>query len=275
VDQIKRHSTVVCLAEALQFILEAKPLRGLLTLITFDDGYLDNYQLAYPVLRGAGVPATFFLITSRIGTSDPLWWDAIAYAIRSAKSPQVSLNYPREIRLPLDEGRRNGAIREAIAVYKSAPDPEQFLRHLQDACNVSQVNRRTRLFLNWEEAAEMANAGMDIGAHTHTHPVLSSLPIAGQATELETCRRLLEEKLARRIDTLAYPYGTQQAFNEDSFRALEQAGYRAAFSYYGGINRVGRMNPYNLMRVGVGNAYSTARLRLQVALAAKFAGYWF
>jgi peptidoglycan/xylan/chitin deacetylase (PgdA/CDA1 family) len=272
---LKRTTTVVSLNEALDLLLKAKPFRGIATLVAFDDGYLDNYQKAFPILRNAGVPATFFLVTSFIGSNVVPWWDQLAYLVRRSELSQVHLDYPHPKSLFLGTGRRAIAIKEANRLYRASPDPGKFLEHLQDALKTDYGTSQKRRFLNWAEALEMANGGMDIAAQTHTHCCLSRLSLEEQVRELATSRQLLEDGLKRRIDVLAYPYGTKGSFNSDSFLALEKTGYRAAFSYYGGLNVSGKLHPYNLTRYGVDSTITLARFRLRLATAPLLGGYWF
>jgi peptidoglycan/xylan/chitin deacetylase (PgdA/CDA1 family) len=272
---IKRTTTVVSLDEALKLLLKAKSFRGIATLLTFDDGYIDNYRKAYPILQSMGLPATFFLVTSFIGSNDLPWWDQIAYLVRNSELSQIELDYPHQRSLLLGIGRRYTAIEEVINLYIASPDPEKFLEHLRDALKTERRISPDRMFLNWAEAREMIARGMDIGAHTHSHRCLARLSLEEQIRELDTSRRLLEEGLMRRIDVLAYPYGTEDSFDSASFVALQRTGYRAAFSYYGGLNLSGKVNPFNLMRFDVDRTISPARYRLRLATAPLLDGYWF
>ena len=83
----------------------------------------------------------------------------------------------------------------------------------------------------------MERAGMRIGAHTVSHAILSSLDPARQRDELARSRETLEDELGHRVDVMAYPVGSRDAFNTETESALRDCGYRAAFSFYGGVNR--------------------------------------
>jgi peptidoglycan/xylan/chitin deacetylase (PgdA/CDA1 family) len=121
----------------------------------------------------------------------------------------------------------------------------------------------------------MQEGGMDFGSHTHTHSILSKLSLDEQVQELSKSRAILEKRLGTTIDTLSYPVGEKTAFNSDSFEALSRTGYRAAFSFYGGCNPLGRANIFDLLRVSVEADVSWPRFRLQCALAPRAKGYWF
>jgi peptidoglycan/xylan/chitin deacetylase (PgdA/CDA1 family) len=124
--------------------------------------------------------------------------------------------------------------------------------------------------LNWDEAREMQVGGMCFGSHTHTHEILSKRPYAQQLEELLTSRRIIEGELGRTIDTLAYPVGQPETFTEETFRALKEARYSTAFSFYAGVNIPGKIQPYNVLRGGVdGEDRSVMRLRTALRAATR------
>jgi peptidoglycan/xylan/chitin deacetylase (PgdA/CDA1 family) len=113
----------------------------------------------------------------------------------------------------------------------------------------------------------MRDAGMDIGAHSHTHPVLSRLPAEEQYWELAESRRILEQRLGCDVHSCAYPVGGRDAFDETTIRAAEDAGYRVAFSYdQVGFNAAPWRNPLCLSRIEVGKEMTPDLLELRVAL---------
>lgn len=120
----------------------------------------------------------------------------------------------------------------------------------------------------------MQRRGMAFGSHTHHHEVLSKLSPEAQREEARQSRAILEGELGRRIDVMAYPVGSRESFSADTVAALQETGYRAAFSFYGGMNRPGETQPFDIRRCGIGDQ-SWARLRLQTALAAATGNRWF
>jgi peptidoglycan/xylan/chitin deacetylase (PgdA/CDA1 family) len=112
---------------------------------------------------------------------------------------------------------------------------------------------------------------MAIGSHTHSHEILSRLSASDQFQELAESRRILQEKLNIPADTLAFPVGGRTAFTADTLGALKRAGYKAGFSFYGGVNLAGQTNRFNMLRMpadrdpGQGNAVFRLRARLAAA----------
>ena len=276
INYLNRRYYLTNLDEAVAMVTGSTPLRASV-LITFDDGYLDNYSLAFPVLRSHGAQAVFFLTTSFVGTSHVPWWDVIAYIIKNSSKELIQLQYPERIEFDLRRQRLDEVIMRTLQLYKR-PDvklQERFIQELETACESSAPSSNAaRCFMNWQEAREMQQGGMAFGSHTHTHEILSKLPAERQLAEVCQSRELMEMQLNRRVDVLAYPVGGRNCFTPETIEVLRSCGYRAAFSYYGGFNRPGEIHPFNIYRVGVG-PQSQSRFRLKMALSALTGTRWF
>jgi len=270
---LRTRYSIVGLEEALDWLARPSGRPGPRFLITFDDGYLDNYQLAVPVLRSHGATATFFLATAFVGTNRVPWWDQVAVLLKGCGRSEVRLQYPRPARVALDPADIAPAVREVLRLMKAPEtrDMAVFVRALEEACAMRiPETTPTRLFVNWEEAAEMARQGMAIGSHTHTHPILAKEDPDTQAEEARISRRLIEERAGVPCISLAYPVGSRASFSPATEAALEAAGYRAAFSMYGGVNVPGTDRPFDLQRLPIGMDVSVTRFRMLAAVAAAF-----
>lgn len=264
------------LEEAIDMVESPGRHSGTAVLFTFDDGYLDNYESAFPILKGHGVEGVFFLPTSYIGTNRMAWWDSVAYIIRNCRKKSFRLTSPAaEFDLPVNG--RDATIAKVLDLYRrlSSSNSESFLSMLEEACDSPRPNGSDRCFLNWEEAADMARGGMAIGSHTHSHEILSRLTPEEQLQELVTSRAILEQRLGRSVPSLSYPVGLRDSFSTATQEAAKQAGYRIAFSFYGGLNVPGAMNRYDVMRYSMAFGTSLGRYQLQTALAAVTGSYWF
>ena len=130
--------------------------------------------------------------------------------------------------------------------------------------------------MNWDEARKAAaSPSITIGAHTLTHEVLSKQSIEEQTRELVGSRERLAEAFGEAPDLLAYPVGAPGAFTEDTKRISKEAGYTAAFSFYGGASAVGALDPYDLRRVAFDYDATVARCRAATATMAMTGRYWF
>lgn len=268
IGSLKRRFHMATLEE----VLEKAPARTSV-LITFDDGYLDNFTTAFPILRSHGVQGVFFLPTAFVGTGQIPWWDAIAYILKHSRNRRVQLEYPEPSGYDLNQPR---VIEQVLGIAKrSEVRTDLLIADLERACDCPRpAAGAERCFLSWDEAREMKAAGMAFGSHTHTHEILAKLSEDRQREELEVSREIMERELGKPIRTLAYPVGAPSTFSQSTMEAAERAGYVAAFSFYGGTNTPGQIDRFNIRRVGVANP-SIPRLRLQTALVALTGSVWF
>jgi peptidoglycan/xylan/chitin deacetylase (PgdA/CDA1 family) len=273
---LKRRFHMTTLEEVFAMIGGDSP-RGTSVLITFDDGYLDNYTLAFPILRGHGVQAVFFLPTAFIGTGKLPWWDVIAYLVKQSVKERIQIEYPEPVIFDLPVDGRKLASMQILRLFTqpAMKDPERFIADLEKACEVSRPRGGAeRCFLDWEEARVMQQNGMAFGSHTHSHEILSKLSPELQREEARHSREILERELNQVVDILAYPVGLKHCYSADTVSALKQTGYRAAFSFYGGSNLPGEIQPFDIRRYGVANE-SYSRFRWQTALGAVTGARWF
>jgi peptidoglycan/xylan/chitin deacetylase (PgdA/CDA1 family) len=269
---------IATLGEAIDIATGKTTLTRTAILLTFDDGYLDNYEFAFPLLRRRGLTATFFLATSFVASSHPPWWDEIAYLAKTCNAEKLQLFYPRAIEISLRD--RNSAVKHLLDVFKSpeVQDPTRYLDELREACGQNGTKMplgSERMFLDWKEASEMLEGGMFIGSHTHSHRLLAKLSEQEQQDEVSVSKKIIERELKIRCDSLAFPVGKKTTFSSVTRQALRDSGYEAAFSFYGGINGVEKWDPFDIKRVAVEATTSKARFALQLNLAAATASYWF
>jgi peptidoglycan/xylan/chitin deacetylase (PgdA/CDA1 family) len=231
--------------------------RGRHVLITFDDGYLDNYTEAFPVLKNYGAKATFFITTGFLDVPQIPWWDEIAWMVRTSPVSVIPPSTWSSTPIPLSGGieSQNRVIRQLLNTYKRL-NGEHTAEYLDFLARVLQTGRAPEwiaheLWMTWHMLREMQQAGMDFGGHTVNHPVLANLSRSQQDFEVGECRRRLSQELKGPIDAFSYPVGGYGSFNEDTRLALKNHGYRYAFSYLGGCIKTGHYDSYNLRRAAI------------------------
>jgi peptidoglycan/xylan/chitin deacetylase (PgdA/CDA1 family) len=270
VGYLKSRFPILDLAAAVDLVHGRTRTSRTSVLLTFDDGYRDNFELAFPALRAHGVSAAFFLPTAFIGTDSVAWWDAAAFVVKNSRADRIALAYPEPLEFDLTPARRDKSITAILQLFKrpSVTDPERLFRELETACGASRpAAGAQRSFMNWDEARAMQAGGMSFGSHGHTHAILSKLPYARQLEELRTSRRIMEQELGRAVETLAYPDGQPGTFTDETRKALGEAGFSTAFSFYSGVNVPGSIRPDDVFRGGV-DGTDRASFRLRVALRA-------
>ncbi|MFH1263195.1 MAG: polysaccharide deacetylase family protein [Pseudomonadota bacterium] len=220
-------------------------------LVTFDDGYLDNYLHAFPTLRRYRIPATIFLVTGLVGSQEPFWWDLVTFVLERSGVQEVEAQGELERLKHMRDEERKEAVRKL--------------------CSVAGLDVRSlsRSILNWEEISEMASEGVSFGGHSVNHPILSKLNQGEVRSEVTECKRTLEERLGRPVLAFAYPVGRAFSLNDEVVKEVREAGYRYAVTTEVGVNRKGGWDPYRLRRIGITLHDSIPRFK------AKFAAPWF
>lgn len=249
--------------------------RGRHILITFDDGYRDNYEIAYPLLRRHGLSAVFFLCTSFLDGQGPAWWDEIAWMLRSSQRRVIPPGDWLPAPLLLHSGDRQHAIAAAIGAYRRLPAAATpaFLHYLAEAAGTGRLDSPATagLWMTWEMVREMRAGGMTIGGHTVTHPILSRLPAHQQLAEIAGCRDRIAAEIGEAPRLFAYPVGKPDTFTSETRAALQAAGFTHAFSFYGGHQPFQPLDPYDIRRTFVDWRTSLALFEAKVTLPTVFA----
>ncbi|MDQ3728864.1 MAG: polysaccharide deacetylase family protein [Actinomycetota bacterium] len=248
-------------------------LRGRRVLITFDDGYRDNFELAYPVLRSHGVQAAFFLATGFLDQPRMPWWEELAWIVANSKRSVLEsdgwLDHPISLENP------NAAVHALVTAYKALPGSRtaDFLDYCaeQAGSGRSDPSAADGLWMTWDMVREMQSGGMTFGGHTVNHPVLSRLGAQGQEREVAGCKQRLEEELGEPMTMFSYPVGLRHAFDAHSRRALRRHGVRMGFSCYGGYQRHDRFDPFDIPRASVGRGTGRRGMEKMAVLPRIFA----
>ncbi|HUQ70068.1 MAG TPA: polysaccharide deacetylase family protein [Planctomycetaceae bacterium] len=229
--------------------------KGRHVLITFDDGYLDNYTEAFPILKSHNAKATFFLTTGFLDVPRVPWWDEIAWMVHH--SPRAALPANRWTGAPvaLQEPHSDRAIVELLRTYKRllGDQTEDYVEDLSRLLGTGRCPRQIahELWMTWPMIREMRQAGMDIGGHTVNHPILANLPPEQQDDEIRECRRRIVAELREPISAFSYPVGGKTSFDEHTRTALERHDFRWGFTYLGGHVRFGKHDRFSLPRSAV------------------------
>lgn len=217
--------------------------------VTFDDGYRDNFTNAFPVLKKLSLPATVFLAVDAIGTDRLLWHDRVFNALREARVPQLT-EFPEQQCYPLGSAaERAAALAQVLRFMFSLgeADRECWIERLVSKLQVSNRRDQAGVMLSWDEVLAMSQGGISFGSHTVTHPIMTTLPVGRMAEEIAASKKVLEEKLGKTVTTFAYPKGGVGDFNAKTRQLLVDAGYRCAVTTVFGVNRAGQ-DRYELKR---------------------------
>jgi lipopolysaccharide exporter len=225
--------------------------------LTFDDGYRDNYELAYPLLRAHGLPATFFVATGFLDRPHVAWWDEIAWMARASRRPGLE------------------SVQALLDIYQGLPEQgtEAFLDWLAIASGAGRADplAASTTWMTWDMVREMRRGGMAFGAHTVDHPVLARCPIERQRREIEESATRLHDELGEATTMLSYPIGGHDAFDLRTRACAHEAGITHAFSFYGGHQRPSGLDRLDIPRAYVSPTLSAPRFRATIELPHVFA----
>ncbi len=236
---LSRQGRVVTMRQGLERLEAREP--GAWVAITFDDGYRDNVTRALPLLERAGMRATFYLTAGAIEERATLWWDELAWALERTSRSSFEWRGRKLGCAGREEKRRT--LQRLLPAFR-APRQERLaaLRELRHRLGVSALEGCD--LMDWEEARTLARAGMELGAHSLSHPALSLLGRDEQRHEAEGSRRLIEERAQVTVDSFAYPGGD---FSELTLQVVRDAGFRSAVTTMSGSNAAG-FDPFRLRR---------------------------
>lgn len=203
--------------------------------ITFDDGYADNVDVALPILREFGVPATFFVATGFLD-GGRMWNDTVIESLRCAAGPALDLSV---IGLGVVElgtnALRRTAIDGALRALKHLQPHERELR-VQTLSRAVGANLPRNLMMSSDDVRRLSAAGMGVGAHTANHPILTSLDAGEARDEMAHGRETLEALVRAPVRLFAYPNGKpNRDYRKRDVDIARALGFAAAFSTARGV----------------------------------------
>jgi peptidoglycan/xylan/chitin deacetylase (PgdA/CDA1 family) len=262
---LRRHYAVLSLQELRDALTRGSLPRGAVA-VTFDDGYGDNLRNARPALERHRIPATVFVTTGYIEAGREFWWDELGRILFFA--PQLpaclSLNVGGSTRQwALESASRmtveerladrgwsilcednptalHRAYREIQPLLSLAPSEERdrMLMDLREQTKCAAPHRVEDLAMTRDELRALVQGGLiAVGAHTITHPVLSTLTREAAAHEIRQSKHDLEEILGATVSSFAYPYGYRGAYTPQNMADVRAAGLADAYSNFGGVVR--------------------------------------
>jgi peptidoglycan/xylan/chitin deacetylase (PgdA/CDA1 family) len=226
---------------------DALPARAIA--ITFDDGYRDNLTHAAPILARLGLPATIFLTTGFIGTSEVPWFDRLAVGFKATR--RTRWDAPWGAMSLATPAARLSALDRALDHLKRLPDADREgqMAALLDGFDVTDQRLFKNEMLTWDDVHALAGLGFTIGAHTVSHPILSRLEPARARAEIEGSRAMIEAACGRRPRAFAYPNGGADDYTPAVVAMVREAGFTCAVTTRFGVNRPGT-SPWELHRGG-------------------------
>ena len=225
---------VLPLREAVQRLL-AGTLPARAACVTFDDGYADNHDVALPILKRLGVPATFFVATGFLD-GGRMWNDTVIEAIRRTTKPALELSDLGLGTVPLGSLiERREAVGALLRAIKHRPPAERAAAVERIAAGEPLPDD---LMMTKQQVRNLHASGMEIGGHTVTHPILTRIPEGAAQSEMADGKAALEEVIRGRVTSFAYPNGVpNEDFATTHVALAKRVGFSAAVTTSWGAAR--------------------------------------
>ena len=232
-DWIGQHCTPISLRQAMQVALGKDVFPNRAVLVTFDDGYREDLERVLPSLRRNNIRPVVFLPTAYVGTRLRFWWDRVGVCVQTTSRDQLMLPEAGITSLPLSStAQREEAIELLLhrALWLKPEAKEQFLAGLERELEVDNTAMASApLVVGWDDVQRLSSE-MDFGAHTETHPLLSSLTAEEARAEMAGSKAALEEKLQEPCESFAIPHGDNAAYTQQTLHVASQVGFSLVFT---------------------------------------------
>jgi len=238
--------------------LKAGTLPARAACITFDDGYADNHDVALPILQRHGLCATFFIATGYLN-GGRMWNDTIIETVRQCDDLSVISSEARQSMSPASVTTKQSIISTLISQIKYLPPAERVAR-TEAMAQAAGVALPTNLMMTNAQVKALHQAGMQIGAHTVSHPILARLSVPQARQEIADSREYLQNLLGEHIGLFAYPNGKPgEDYSPQTIEVVRSLGFDAAVSTTWGSSKMGgdplqikRFTPWDATRTRFG-----------------------
>ncbi len=227
-EHLKKHYRPVSITEASEALRGGKRAPDGSVAITVDDGYRDFLVNAWPIFKSYGIPALVYVATDLPDQNTWLWTDQLTHFLIEQGDRGAAVTIKQRLKKIPDEKRR--AYLDSLPGLRRTPPPSYEP-------------------LSWDEIRALAKEGVEFGAHTRSHPILSRLPNRERMREeIAGSKQRLEEELGGRVLHFCYPNGTPEDYNEEAVEVVRECGFQTAVTAVRGIN-FARADPLLLRRI--------------------------
>jgi peptidoglycan/xylan/chitin deacetylase (PgdA/CDA1 family) len=233
--------------------------------ITFDDGFADNYHVAYPLLKHYKIPATVFLVTDCIENKKPIWIQELYYLINTVGAQKIAegLNaVARELCGPWFKPQNNSkrkfdlnkAIEEYLAFSVKKEMRHKILAKLYRDFSIQRekIFAQNEIFLNWDQVRQMRSNGISFGNHGASHSPLSALSSDENEIEILQSKYIIEENLGESFLPFSYPFGMAKYYTQEAKEMVINSGHSCIVTAKPTLNSA-QTSRFELGRIDVKN----------------------
>jgi peptidoglycan/xylan/chitin deacetylase (PgdA/CDA1 family) len=254
---IKKNCHALSIDEFLDIQKSGDALPPRSTIVSFDDGFRNNYSVAAPILEDYQIPAIFYISSGVVNTDIMFWVDILEDAINLSEKSTIRVRLDQEKEFSIRNYEEKFRALVAIKGYcktASVTEKDRIIQDIQDAtCITADVAHSANYQkISWKELKKMhSNTLFTIGGHSLYHNILSSLDIDLLKKEIQLSLDLLEINLQSPITHYSYPEGQAHHYNQEIIELLKGSGIVCSPSAICGLNQITE-NPFHLKRIMVG-----------------------
>ncbi|MEO8764194.1 MAG: polysaccharide deacetylase family protein [Ginsengibacter sp.] len=240
-DYLKKNFSLLGIEEFSDYLKNGEPMPPRSVVLTFDDGYADNYCEALPILESLGAQALFYITTSNLDTRYELWWDELERILLGdhALPPYLeTYNGTQVIRLSTSgtaERLKSYCSMYPLCKYAAPVERNRMIANLRQSAGISAAGRESHRLMTTKELKHLSDSSSSVvGAHTVNHPVLSILDYEQQQEEIIQSKLFLENLLGYPVQHFSYPYGSKKDYNKESARICHETGFKMVCANFHG-----------------------------------------
>jgi len=252
----KKHYKIVRFSDLALYAQNKTDIPNNLLMITFDDGYEDNFRYGHPILREYNLPWTLFVATNHLGQKGVMWWDRMfaLLTLLTRQQREGSFTVPCQ-----NNGQEENPLAEILDQFCSdssalfarfntwkVAELLVLIQQLQTHCSLSEeILVAENAFLSWDQANQL-HPDADVGSHTCSHTVLTGIDLTQVAEEVIVSKKKIQDYCHRVPLACSYPAGSYSA---EIVALVAKAGYSFAVTQDSGVNNLAA--PYTLKRINL------------------------
>jgi peptidoglycan/xylan/chitin deacetylase (PgdA/CDA1 family) len=269
-ELLAREYHPISLEQVRQFVRGERDIPEGAVVVTFDDGYVDNYEIAAPILYEVGVPATFYVTVGCVEQGKLPWVARLRFIFRTTKKGRWADSSGKVWLLSSDLERETAYLFSCDVCCKlSGSAQEKYVACLEDELDARVPIESSALMLNYAQVRELARQGHTVGSHTMTHPNIAHVSLEEASFEMTESKKRLERQLEAAVTHFSYPCpALSPHWTEQTVAASRDAGYETAVTTDGGLARKGE-NPLRLNRIRPTKTVEGLRWNLACAFAGR------
>lgn len=249
-DYLSRHYQFLPLSKLLDHYERHELIPPNSVVMTFDDGFRDNFTNLYPILQRYHVPATVFLATGCVSSDDLPWPQKVGYLFQETKVASLCHVTTKKIPVPLKSPRDRNAARTTVRKFLEHMPRVERQQSIAELYELLQVEIPRDRMLTWDQVKTMQKGGIEFGAHTFSHPWLPLMSAEEARWEMEASLHDIQLHCGNERPSFVFPSGFR---TPDLVKMAISVGFRGVFQthYSIRVNQIGVNDQFSLSRIGL------------------------